>query len=275
MTNILLFDYNLFLEEKYNSKESKKQINIEKTQLNNSINENDLCNNFVLAKDFSKNKQVKLKFILNDFNSTNNKTENKFLNNKRNRSENNKKKGRISKKEKEKGATGKHTKNEYDNMKRKVVTDCVTQLHTYIKNSIKEVFKIKLYKPTITPQMKTKNDNDVKELSKKTIQDIYLCSKPKHCSPDYVRNIEKGINDIKKGEKDNKYKTIKILDIIFLEELKVFLIMYLKDDIYFKLKDGNSLRLKGFKTFKCKLNDLDPLKKNKIKKKLLDLFEKN
>ena len=280
MTDTLLFEYSKFLEQEDNSIDSKKQIQIEKTQPNNSINENELINgNEMSIINATKNK-FKLKQKLYNSNkiggkSTNNKTQNIFLNQKRKRPENNKKKGRIPKEEKEKGATGNHTKDEYDNMKRKIITDCVTQVHTYINNSIKEEYKIKFYKPTITPQMKTKNDNDVKELSKKSIQDIYLCSKPKRCISDYALKIEKDIKDIKNREKENIYKTIKKLNIIFLKELKVFLVMYLNDDIYLKLDDGNSLRLKGFNTFKCKFKDIDPSKRDKNKNKLLNLFLSN
>lgn len=281
MTGTSLFEYTIFLEQEDNSIESQKQIQIEKTQANNSINENELFNDIDTSIiNTSKNKEFKLEQKLYNPNkigdkSTNNKTQNIFLNQKTKRFENNKKNGRISKKEKEMGVTGNHTKDEYDNMKRKVITDCVTQIHTYINNSIKEEYKIKFYKPTITPQMKTKNDNDVKELSKKSIQDIYLCSKPKRCIPDYAKKIAKDIKDIKNREKENIYKTIKKLNIIFLKELKVFLVMYLNDDIYLKLNDGNSLRLKGFKTFKCKFKDIDPLKKGKNRNKLLNLFLNN
>lgn len=278
MTNISLFEYTIFLEQENNSIESNKQIQIEKTQANNIINENELIKDFEMSIiNASKNKEFKLKKKLYNLNkiggkSTNNKTQYIFLNQKRKRSENNKKNGRISKKDKAKGVTGNHTKDEYDNMKRKVITDCVTEIHTYINNSIKEEYKIKFYKPTITPQMKTKNDNDVKELSKKRILDIYLCSKPKRCIPDYAKKIEKDIKDIIKGENENKYKTINKLNIIFLKELKEFLVMYLNDDIYLKLNDGNSLRLKGFKTYKYKFKDINPSKKIKNKTKLLNLF---
>ena len=191
MTGTSLFEYTIFLEQEDNSIESKKQIQIEKTQANNSINENELVNDIDTSIiNTSKNKEFKLKQKLYNPNKIGGK------------STNNKKNGRISKKEKEMGVTGNHTKDEYDNMKRKVITDCVTQIHTYINNSIKEEYKIKFYKPTITPQMKTKNDNDVKELSKKSIQDIYLCSKPKRCIPDYAKKIAKDIKDIKNREKE-------------------------------------------------------------------------
>ena len=96
MTGTSLFEYTIFLEQEDNSIESQKQIQIEKTQANNSINENELVNDIDTSIiNTSKNKEFKLKQKLYNPNkiggkSTNNKTQNIFLNQKTKRFENNK-----------------------------------------------------------------------------------------------------------------------------------------------------------------------------------------
>ena len=58
---------------------------------------------------------------------------------------------------------GKNTKNNDNNLKKKVFIHCVTSIHIFIKKYIRtKKYKIKLYKPTITHQMGEKKDIDLK-----------------------------------------------------------------------------------------------------------------
>ena len=181
-----------------------------------------------------------------------------------------------------------HTKNYVDNAKRKVFTHTKKIIHKLIKKLAKK-YKgkgVKLYEPSITPQMKEKRDCNLKELSEYSIFKIYYeSSGPKNPKAKFSsEGTKKIINElIKKEEEDQNAKT-KILQIIFNKTLREFIFIYLKDAPFLNrfgyiFKKGEEINLLDyvdeFKTYKDDMNDIDQDVKKRTKKNLFDLLEFN
>lgn len=258
----------------------------EETQTNNKFpNDNQseivgksqiyLINAIVKNKEISFNKKAIFGIFspINSQNkSTNYKSQISFYNNKKKYKKKHPdgKFGRITKANKAKGKKGKHTKNNVDNFKIKLFTHCIKNIDKVI-NSLSNQYKIKLIKPTITPQMgKKKNENDLKIISKKNIQEIYLTSKPKRHSANYAEKTKKDIEMIIQKEEENPKEKEKQLKIIFNKTLREFIIMFVNDNTYL---EGCVKPLEEFITFEGEFTDINPKRKAKIKKKLLDLLE--
>ena len=172
---------------------------------------------------------------------------------------------------------GKNTKNNDNNLKKKVFIHCITSIHVFIKKYIRtKKYKIKLYKPTITHQMGEKKDIDLKNLSEKIIKDIYLDFKLKYSSKDYNKKLKKNIEKILQEENQNE--GIKLLNIIFNKKLKDFLIIYLNDYRYINDYEHNiegEFLLKQFKTYKDEFDDIKPNKKERNKENVLNMLDNN
>lgn len=284
----------LFLEEFKNTME---KIQIDNTQEENNNNSNENKNDIILPSqigninNITKNKIMplnkKVKFEVShridsstgiNNNSTNSKTQNNNNKNKNAKKYLPNKKGRIKKEDKKIGIKGIHTKNNADNFKKKLFTHCSKNLHKIIKSYIKNNnYSIKIAGPTPTPQMKKKkNEEDLKTLSKKKIKDIYLASKPKKSSSNYAEKIRKAIESILQKEEEKQNENDKILKIILNKTLREFLLMYVKDYTYlnhFEDLEQNEIPLYEFITFESEFKDLEPKRKIKIKKKMLELLD--
>ena len=181
-----------------------------------------------------------------------------------------------------------HTKNYVDNAKRKVFTHTKKIIHILIKKLAKK-YKgkgVKLYEPSITPQMKDKRGCNLKELSEYSISKIYIeSSGPKNPKAKFSsEGTKKLINElIQKEEEDQNAKT-KILKIIFNKDLKEFILIYLKDAPFLNrfgyiFKKGEEINLLDyvdeFKTYKDDMNDIDEIVKNRTKDNLFGLLKFN
>lgn len=270
-------------------------VSKEVTQINKFSNENQ---NDILSKTgihfikaIVKNKEISLnkKAIFGVSSPLNSSTEikNKSTNYKSQISFFNKKKeypkkyplgkfGRITKENKAKKIEGKHTDNNIDNFKKKVFTHCTKNINEIIK-SLSKQYKIKLANPTITPQMGiNKNENDLKILSKKTIKDIYLSSKPKRHSKNHAVKMKNDLDTIIQKEEEKPNEEDKKLKIIFNKSLREFLLMFVSDYKYLNhfedcLKE--EILLDEFITIKGEFKNIDPKRIEKIKGKLEDLLE--
>ena len=265
----------------FNDKSKYKNDNINQSQILTQIKDIPNQNGFVnkpyinIINVNKKNKETSLKKVKDKLsfpepisNETNSKTTiltKELKKNKYKKKFPNKKYGRISKANKANGKKGKHTKNNVDNLKKKVFTHCTRNIDVCIRNYIKaKKYKMKLIKPTITPQMGNKKDIDLQNLSNKTIKDIYLHSKPKRYSKDYDKKLKKNIETLVQKEE--------ILKIIFNKKLRDFLLMYLYDYTFLHCFEGI---FEGFKTYKNELDDIDKdtNKKKRHKKNILNLLE--
>jgi hypothetical protein len=181
-----------------------------------------------------------------------------------------------------------HTKNYVDNAKRKVFTHTKKNIHILIKKLAKK-YKgkgVKLYEPSITPQMKEKRCCNLIELSEYSISKIYIeSSGPKNPKAKFSsEGTKKIINElIQKEEEDQNAKT-KILKIIFNKTLREFIFIYLTDAPFLNsfgyiFKKGEEINLLDyvdeFKTYKDDMNDIDEIVKNRTKDNLFGLLKFN
>ena len=181
-----------------------------------------------------------------------------------------------------------HTKNYIDNAKRKVFNHTKKNIHILIKELAKK-YKgkgLKLYEPTITPQMKEKRNCNLKELSEYSISKIYYeSSGPKNPKAKFSsEGTKKIINElIQKEEEDHNART-KILKIIFNKTLREFIFIYLTDAPFLNrfgyiFKKGEEINLLDyvdeFKTYKDDMNDIDEIVKKRTKDNLFGLLKFN
>ena len=280
------------IEQSQNSKELT-QINGINKKDGNIINQSQI--KFIVV--ISKNKEKEGKQDLNEINvvSTNSNTKEKKISTGRNR------KKKFNTKDITKSQLLKfiikninenektmHTKHSVDNVKRKVFTHVNIIIHNLIKKIANKYMdkNDKLYEPTITPQMgKKKRDSDLKKVSKYHIENIYYTSSgPKNSKArlSALYKTEILIEKIIQKEEEDPNAKIKILKIIFNKTLREFILLYLNDNPFLNIYEDileEPIDLRDydneFITYKNDMNDIDPLKKEQTKEKLIKLLTLN
>lgn len=182
--------------------------------------------------------------------------------------------GRHTNEEKNKGKKATHTKDNVDNAKRKVYSRTLKNVHKVIKNKAKKYEKYfgHLYEPTIINKMGDKLDNDIDliNFAKLSLKEIYFSSlDPKSPKADNSLGFDEKI--ILQKEKEDENDRRKELNFLLNQNLKTFIIIYLKD-IKFLNHLGEKIDLDEFKTLKNDKINLDDIIKERTKKNLFKLL---
>ena len=287
-------DYNNYLKKKDKEVNQINNQNDNKNRLTECIdkyvdknsNQNDGIEDINLSKIITKNAKSSKKAAVywnsvspnsnkfNYYSSTNGKISTYYTNKKRERSQNQKKQldkkiGRITNEENERGEKGKYTSDNYILWKREVFEDCLSKLHYSINYLSLKKYKIGLDMPILSPLLEGNNNICLIKFSEYTIKEIYLSSKKRNDenNPENIRiNLEKILKEEEKSD-----EKIKLLTILFNKKFKEILLeMYLKDYPLVKHFDGYAeanFYVNGFETIKDSFKDMDPEKKKRYKKK--------
>jgi len=137
--------------------------------------------------------------------------------------------------------TKRHTKFGLNNTVIKIINACIKSTNKSINESIKHLSysRIKLYKPTISKQIKG-SYIDIAIFLKNTLYNIYLLfTKPKiigkkEKKEEMLKKFRKNIRELVEKEKNETVKRVTaLLNLTLLDYLKIFL------DYGYKNKDGN------------------------------------
>ena len=157
-----------------------------------------------------------------------------------------------------------HTRQSLDNATKVFIQKCVKNLHQVLQNLIKTLIvkkrkknqkKIngKLHVPTINDYL-TKNYEKKNLLFNTSIQQIYYNTRPKRLPNNFKKDKDKYCynKEVLKGilafENENEQIEVKVLNMIFNCEFKLFLIAFLNDKKFVTI-NGIKIELENFETF--------------------------
>ncbi len=166
--------------------------------------------------------------------------------------------GRLSNKEKINGKKGTHTKDYVDNGKKVIIKDCFYNVVFFINQLLEDKNDI-FNKIKLKHLLGKGNNNDLKQLLKKTLKDIFFNDK------DY--NF--GNND---DNKENK-NTIILINFLLNKYFAEYLYIYINDQDYIEIgNDDNCIYLPEFNTYKT-LKHFTPEKQINLKNNILKMLE--
>lgn len=186
----------------------------------------------------------------------------------------NNKKGPIPKALKILGFKGKSDKNSKKNLNNKILHCCKESIDNVLYSECLKYF-ITPRKLTIQKQLDKGGFKNYKIFCAKKLKDIYINSFPKNIKKSQkLEKARNGINEENKAiikyvinqEKINKEAEIKKLDLLF-NKTTFFIILnaFLEDQKYI-IVDNILIDLIGFKTYNNYFKDMNPQKKEKLKK---------
>lgn len=191
-----------------------------------------------------------------------------------------KKKGRPRKGQ-ENQSNRNHTKDSYDNARKKIINSCKSEIYKTIKKYLSKNSNIKLHVPTIEKQMGYSYES-IEQFFDKKIYDIFCDSKPKKLKDEIKNNREQyqhntiNINKLLEDELKDENKQIKILNGLFNLYFKDFLAVYLNGKTEIKIFDDINISLDGFETYDSCFKDIyDQNLRDKFKTKILEMLNNN
>ena len=191
-----------------------------------------------------------------------------------------KKKGRPRKGQ-ENQSNRNHTKDSYDNARKKIINSCKSEIYKTIKKYIPKNSSITLHVPTIEKQMGYSYES-IEQFFDKKIYDIFCDSKPKKVKDEIKNNREQyqhntiNIKKLLEDELKDENKQIKILKGLFNLDFKDFLAVYLNGETEIKIFDDINISLDGFESYdSCFKNIYDQNLRDKYKTKILEMLENN
>ncbi len=236
--------------------------------------------NYISGTNINSNKELqKSPIIETEISNRKNKKSNTngFLNKKRSDPEKpkikNKKRGRISKEDKENGIVGEvDNKKRTDNQRRKLFTACLRSIDNAVSNLIDNIIedRDKSFTPVINGKYK-KNVASMGEFAKKKIIDIYIDSIPRYYrAENLIKNIQKMKNLY--NNYTNTQAGKRLNGLFNMTYANVLINHYLKNNKYFKIGfNGEICELESFITFEQDYGNEDEIFKSELKENALKL----
>ena len=236
--------------------------------------------NYISGTNINSNKELqKSPIIETEISNSENKERNtnRFLNKKRSDPEKpeikKKKRGCISKKDKEKGIKGAvDNKTRTDNQRRKLFTSCLKSIHNTVSNLTDNIIEDRdeTFTPVINKKYK-KNVASMGEFAKKKIIDIYIDSIPRNYRAENIIKNKQKIKNLYNNYTNTQAG--KRLNALFnMTYDNVLINHYLKDNKYFKNElNGEIYELESFITFEQDYGNEDEKFKSHLKEIALKL----
>ena len=265
-------EINHYVDEK---QELELIVKLKSIQINEELNKIDSKSGI----NINSNKELqKSPIIETEISNSENKESNTngFLNKKRSDPEKpeikKKRRGRISKEDKENGIEGDaDNKTRTDNQRKKLFTACLRSIHNTVSNLTDNIIedRDKTFIPVINEKYK-KNVASMGEFAKKKIIDIYIDSIPRYYrAENLIKNIQKMKNLYNNYTNTQAGKRLNALFNMTYDN--VLINHYLKDNKYFKNRlNGEIYELESFITFEQDYGNEDEIFKSELKENALN-----